>query len=201
MVAKILDGVALISGAASGIGLETALSFAEAGAQAVIFADINESGARGGAEKSKALATNPRYRSLVLKFDLADPASVQSLVEDAVKEFGRIDYAVNGAGIGTHVSENIAEISVEEFDKLHTIDNRGTLLFVRAVSQAMLKQDSRTIASRNGTRDIGRGSIINVASANSLVAVAGQTAYTTAKHAIIGITKTAGKSTHSLAYL
>ena len=67
------------------------------------------------------------------------------------------------------------------------------MLCVRAVSAAMKKQEPRTINGRNGPRDIGRGSIINLGSGESYVGVAGQLASTSAKHAVMGITKVAGK--------
>ena len=72
------------------------------------------------------------------------------------------------------------------------VNVKGVLVCVRAMSKAMLAQESRAIKSRSGIRDIGRGSIINVASANSYAPLPGKTAYTTSKHAVMGITKSAG---------
>ena len=66
------------------------------------------------------------------------------------------------------------------------------MLFVRAVAKAMSKQEPLSVNGRNGTRSIGRGSIINLASALSHMAIPGLLTYTTAKHAVLGITKTAG---------
>lgn len=84
---------------ASGIGRETAYSFAEAGASAIIFADINLAGAQESAEHSKTFATNTDYRTLVIRVDVTDHESVKAMVEVAVKEFGRIDYSINSAGV------------------------------------------------------------------------------------------------------
>lgn len=64
----------------------------------------------------------------------------------------------------------------------------------RAVSKVMLAQEPRSVKTRNGTRDIGRGSIVNIGSANSYAALPGKVAYMTSKHAMMGITKTAGES-------
>ena len=89
----------LVYQAASGIGKETALSFAENGATGVVFADIDENGAAAALEESKNLARNPQYRGLTVKVDVADPFSVHSMVDTAVREFGRIDYSVNSAGV------------------------------------------------------------------------------------------------------
>lgn len=93
--------------------------------------------------------------------------------------------------IGIDSNTPLHQCSITEFDKLNNINNRGTLLCVRAISRAMLQQEALAIPSRNGNRLIGRGSIINLGSANSVVAVPGQIPYTAAKHAVIGITKTA----------
>ncbi|XXH02349.1 hypothetical protein Hte_008722 [Hypoxylon texense] len=93
-------GIALVTGAAGGIGKETALAFAEAGAQGVVFADINENGVKEAAEESRKYATNKDFRPLAIRVDITDEASVQSMVDTTVSEFGRIDYSVNSAGVG-----------------------------------------------------------------------------------------------------
>lgn len=85
--------------AAAGIGKETAFAFAEAGVKGVAFADLNEQGAQDAAVESLKYNTNADYQSLVIKVDMADEAAVQNMVDHVVKEFGRIDYAVNSAGV------------------------------------------------------------------------------------------------------
>jgi NAD(P)-dependent dehydrogenase (short-subunit alcohol dehydrogenase family) len=85
--------------AAGGIGKETALAFAEAGAKGVVFADIDDTGAKAVAEESKKSAKQVEYRALAVKVDMDDAESVQNLITTAVNEFGRIDYAVNSAGV------------------------------------------------------------------------------------------------------
>ena len=85
------------------------------------------------------------------------------------------------------------DASVEEFEKLANINMKGTMLCVRAVSKAMSQQEAREAKGRYGPRNIGRGSIVNLGSGNSYVAVPGQTPYTSSKHAVIGITKSAGR--------
>ena len=65
----------------------------------MLVADINIQGVQETAEKSKQHATHPKYRALSVMVDVTDPASVQEMVDAAVKEFGRIDYSVNSAGV------------------------------------------------------------------------------------------------------
>ena len=71
----------------------------EAGASGIVFADLDEAGARDSAEQSKRLASHSDYRFLVVHVDITDAESVQAMVDGAVKEFGRIDYSVNCAGV------------------------------------------------------------------------------------------------------
>lgn len=73
------------------------------------------------------------------------------------------------------------------------VNAKGVLTCTRAVSKAMLAQDSRHAKTRSGTRDVGRGSIVNLGSANSYAAIPGKVAYVASKHAMMGITKTAGE--------
>ena len=87
----------------------------------------------------------------------------------------------------------IYESPIDDFDKQISINVKGVMTCNRAVSKVMVSQSSRSVKTRNGTRDIGRGSIINLGSANSYAAVPGKVAYTASKHAVMGITKNAGK--------
>ena len=110
-------GVALITGAGksaadecfrprshistgSGIGRETAFAFAEYGAKAVIFADVNEDAAKKAAAESEAFAADSDYSADVIQVDTAIAASVDKMVATAVQKYGRIDYNVNCAGAG-----------------------------------------------------------------------------------------------------
>ena len=83
----------------SGIGLETALLFAERGARAVAFADKNADAAREAAEKSRKLAICSAYQALAIEVDVADHESVRRMIAKTVEEFVKIDYAVNSAGV------------------------------------------------------------------------------------------------------
>ncbi|TGO68480.1 hypothetical protein BOTNAR_0024g00310 [Botryotinia narcissicola] len=159
MAKNSIDGVALITG-----------SFAEAGARAIILADINEGNAQKAAETARKYASHPDFRTLIIGVDIADAESVQKMIDVTVKEFGRIDYAVNGAG---------------------SDECQYLMLCVRAEINAMLAQETRKITSRSGERDIGRGVILNVGSANSYAGLPAKMAYTVSKHAVTGLTKMA----------
>lgn len=87
----------------------------------------------------------------------------------------------------------LAETDIDNFDRIMNINARGNLVCVRAQVAAMLKQEPKTWTSRNGTRDIGRGAIVNIASANSYVGLPGKGSYTISKHAFMAITKMACK--------
>lgn len=90
------------------MGEEIGFAFAEAGAAGVVFADSNAEGARENAEKSEKYATNPQYRAVSIKVDVAIPESVQAMVDFTVKEFGRIDYSVNSAGVSANIFFSLA---------------------------------------------------------------------------------------------
>ena len=70
----------------------------------MVFADLNEEGARQAAEESNKLAINPDYRALHFKLDVSDEQSVKSVVNATVKHFGRIDYAITVAGVSSYIS-------------------------------------------------------------------------------------------------
>ena len=73
------------------------------------------------------------------------------------------------------------------------VNSRGMFYTIREVTQVMKKQESKVVKGRNGNRDVGKGSIVNVNSALSYVVVPGKISYNTSKHAALGITKQAGK--------
>lgn len=135
-------------------------------------------------------------RQLLFKMNLQDDKSVEDMVDFVIKEFGRLDYAVNAAGVDNGVHAPVAEIDMDNYDRIMDINARGNLLCVRAQVAAMQKQESKTWTSRNGTRDNGRGVIVNTASANLYVGLPGKGCYTISKHAYMAITKMAGMYLH-----
>ena len=95
--------------------------------------------------------------------------------------------------VGVQETREVAEASLEEFDRFWHVNVRGLLHCVQAVSKAMKQQPVITVAGRNGPRDVGRGVIINLGSCSSYVATHHIVQYTTSKHAVLGLTRNAGQ--------
>ena len=122
--------VALVTGAASGMGLTTARAFAEAGA-AVALADVNENAVRSIAEELVATG----HKAIGIRCNVADEAEVAAMVAQTVSTFGRLDAAFNNAGIQSPVAE-VADASGEEFDRVEA---------ARGHAMAVAKELSRNL--------------------------------------------------------
>jgi NAD(P)-dependent dehydrogenase (short-subunit alcohol dehydrogenase family) len=163
---------AVVTGAAWGLGRATAFRLAEAGAS-VLIGDIDTDKAAATAAEIAA-ATGARVLSAFS--DAGNSASVISLVDRAMDEFGGIDIWVNNAGIPSAVP--IFDLAEEEFDKVLAITLKGCFIGAREAARRMVQ------AGRGGT-------IVNVASLAGLLGIsAGQSAYVAAKHGVVGLTKT-----------
>lgn len=86
-----------------------------------------------------------------------------------------------------------SDLSLDQYEMINNINAKGTMHCVRAVSKVMSAQEPLSYKGRHGSRSLGRGSIINLGSAASYIASEGMLSYTASKHAVIGITKSAGK--------
>ncbi|PQE11470.1 oxidoreductase short-chain dehydrogenase reductase family protein [Rutstroemia sp. NJR-2017a BBW] len=191
---RLEGGVAVITGAGSGIGKETAFTFAEAGVSSIVFADISEANIAAAAEESKKYATDAKYQALAITLDVTNADSVRSLVNTTVETFGRIDYLVNSAGIDVDEYVPYNDSSETTYDKVMDVNARGTYLVSRAVCKQMESQEPRSIPMTRGReRNLGRGSIVNVGSALSYGAVPYKVGYVASKHALLGITKASGR--------
>lgn len=168
---ELKDKVALITGAASGIGESTALLFAKEGAKVVI-TDIDGENGNKVLEKIQQQGGE----AIFFKADTSDPSHSRKSVEKAIEKFGKLDIAVNNAGIGG-AQAPIGEYAVEDWDKVISINLSGVFYGMRYQIPAMLKN--------------GSGSIINVSSILGNVGFANSSAYVAAKHGVVGLTKTA----------
>ncbi|MDW6021834.1 SDR family NAD(P)-dependent oxidoreductase [Mesorhizobium sp. BAC0120] len=161
--------VAFVSGAASGIGASTARMLADLGVR-LILAD------RDGERLAAFAATLSRHDALALEVDVASNASVETAIARGVGHFGRLDFAVNSAGIDLPRCET-AQYPAEQWDRIIAVNLTGVFHAVRYQIPKMLA--------------CGGGSIVNIASIMGLRAFPGQPAYTAAKHGVIGLTKAA----------
>jgi NAD(P)-dependent dehydrogenase (short-subunit alcohol dehydrogenase family) len=165
------DKVALVTGAASGIGLVTARVFAEAGA-AVALADLHENAVRAAAEE----LVSAGHKAIAVRCDVADEVEVKTMVEQTVSTFGSLDAAFNNAGVQSLAVET-ADASGEEFDRVNAINLRGVWNCMKYELRQMRKQES--------------GAIVNGSSIGGLIGIAGRAAYHASKHGVLGLTKSA----------
>lgn len=162
---------AIVTGAASGIGKSTAELFAEEGANVVI-SDIDENNGKAAAD-----AINKKGgRSVFVKTDVSSPEDCKSLVEETLKNFGRLDYACNNAGIGGEQNP-IADYSIENWNKVIAVNLSSVFYCMKYEIKAML--------------ETGGGAIVNIASILGNAAFENSAAYVAAKHGVIGLTKNA----------
>ena len=176
MTAELQGKVGLVTGGTSGIGRDTAVLFAKAGAKVVV----------AGRREPQGLETIELVRAtggegLFVKADVSKASEVETLIQKTVQRFGRLDAAFNNAGIeGVWVS--LIRQSEEDWDRTIDINLKGVWLCLKYEIRQMLKQG-------------GGGAIVNMASIQGLVGSAGAAAYTASKHGVIGLTKTAALET------
>ncbi|WP_455924204.1 SDR family NAD(P)-dependent oxidoreductase [Pseudomonas putida] len=163
--------VALVTGAASGIGLATAKAFAEAGA-AVALADVNREAVHAVAEELNAAG----HKVIAIGCDVSDITQVQAMIQQTVAELGCLDAAFNNAGIQNLLAET-ADATVEDYDRVMSVNLRGVWACMKFQLQHMREQ--------------GSGSIVNCSSLGGLVGGAERANYHAAKHGVIGLTKSA----------
>lgn len=176
----------------SGIGRAVALAYAAEGARGVVVVDLNHEAAMETARRSKPIATNPAYQALAIAVDVTDISSVDSMVQNVVETFGRIDYNINSAGVGVQQHRAVDEVDSLEMNRFWQVNVMGTLNCIQAITKVMKTQSIATLGLRGRTREVGRGVILNVGSCNSHIATPQIVPYTTTKHALLGLTKTAG---------
>ncbi|UKT64739.1 SDR family NAD(P)-dependent oxidoreductase [Pedobacter mucosus] len=161
----------IITGGASGIGKATAGLFAQAGAN-VIISDIDK---LQGDQLAREIVSNGGIASFYTT-DVAIPAQMEALVHYAVETYGKLDIAVNNAGIGGE-QNTITDMSLEGWQKIISINLSSVFYGMKYQIAAMLKS--------------GGGSVINISSILGAVGFASSAGYSAAKHGIIGLTQTA----------
>ena len=163
--------VALVTGAASGMGLATARGFAEAGAS-VALADLPGNALQAAA----AELTAEGHSVLAIGTDVSNEAQAAAMVEGTVAAFGRLDMAYNNAGILGPMGD-VTDETGEAFDQVNAVNLRGVWACMKHELLQMRKQ--------------GSGAIVNCSSLGGLVGLAGRAAYHASKHGVIGLTKSA----------
>jgi NAD(P)-dependent dehydrogenase (short-subunit alcohol dehydrogenase family) len=165
-----LDGkVALVTGGSSGIGRESALAFARAGAK-VVAADVDEK----GGEETVSMIKDAGGDAIFVKTDVTDMDQVEALVAKTVDTYGRLDCAHNNAGI-EGVGGACTECTEENWDRTIAINLTGVFNCCKAELPHLLKQ--------------GGGAIVNTASVAGLVGFPGLPAYVASKFGVNGLTK------------
>lgn len=163
--------VALVTGAASGMGLATAKAFAEAGA-AVVLADFREEAVK--AEAQRLIAAG--HKAIAIRCDVRDEAQVAAMVDRIVAEFGRLDAAFNNAGVMARIAPT-ADSTYEEWERVIGINLRGVWSCMKYELRQMRRQ--------------GSGAIVNNGSVGALTGNPGIGSYIASKHGVIGLTRTA----------
>ncbi len=163
--------VAVVTGAARGIGFAIASRLAEAGA-AIVIGDLDESAAIAAAAR---IADRHGGRAIGTAADVADEAAVEALAQRARDAFGRLDIWVNNAGV--FPGGPTVDFPAETWDRVQSVNLRGAFLGARAAARRMIAQDPKG------------GVILNVASVSSYRGRPGLAAYVASKHGVDGLTK------------
>ena len=164
--------VALVTGAASGMGLAAARAFAEAGA-AVVLADVS----KDAVDKAAKELTAAGHQAIGVVCDVTDEEQAAAMVDQAVATYGRLDMAFNNAGVQVPPSD-AADETAENFDHVNAVNLRGVWAAQKHELRQMRQQDSG-------------GAIVNCSSLGGLVGLPERAAYHASKHGVIGLTKSA----------
>ena len=168
-MSEMKEKVALITGASSGIGRATAEAFAAKGAHVVVAArrkdELDSLVASIEAKGGKASA---------IRTDVSVAKSVEQMVAHTIEVFGRLDYAINNAGIEGKLN-GITDLLEEDWDQVLDINLKGTFLCMKYEAKAMLRLEQG-------------GAIVNIGSVNSFLGFPTGSAYVTSKHGLVGLT-------------
>lgn len=168
---RLKNKVAIVTGGASGIGRETALRFAEEGAQVAV-ADID----KGGGEETAQIIAKKGGHSLFIETDVTNSEQIKHLVNETILQFGALNILFNNAGIGNSELKSV-EISEEEWDRVVDVNLKGVFLGIKFAVPEMIK--------------CGGGSIINTSSVLGLRGQKYMSAYNSSKGGVILLTQNA----------
>lgn len=163
--------VALVTGAAQGMGVATAKAFARAGAS-VVLADVSTKGLQLAKEEIAKIGA----KVLTVQCDVSDEIQVKALIDETVTTFGRLDAAYNNAGINT-VGIPSADVSMADYNRIVSINLNGVWYCMQHELRWMIKQ--------------GSGTIVNCSSIGGMVGAQGRAPYSATKHGIVGLTQSA----------
>lgn len=166
---RLKDKVAIVTGGANGLGLETTKVFIENGAKVVI-ADFDKV---NGEKRQEEFGGD----CLFVEVDVSNPESVENMVKKTIEKFGKIDILINNAGITRDAM--LHKMTIENFDKVIDINLKGVFVCTQSVIPYM--------------REANYGRIINTSSIVGVIGNVGQTNYAAAKAGLIGMTKTWAK--------
>ncbi|PRQ21709.1 putative oxidoreductase [Rosa chinensis] len=169
---KLHGKVAIVTGAASGIGAVTARHFADHGARVVVIADVQDA-------KGQEVATSiGSHRCTYVHCDVTDEDQVESLVDSTVEKYGQLDVMYSNAGITASSVQKVLVLDLSWFDKVMEVNARGMAACVKHAARAMVGKGVR-------------GSIVCTASIVAECGMMGGTDYTMSKHAVLGLVRSA----------
>ncbi|AZK44950.1 SDR family oxidoreductase [Paenibacillus lentus] len=169
---KLQNQVAVVTGAASGMGKQIALLFAQEGAKVAV-SDLNLEGANATVEE----ITSQGGTAFAIKTNVAVEEDIQNLIETTVQTYGTVDILVNNAGIMDNM-EPAGDVTDEQWERIFAVNTTSVMRSTRKVMPIFLEKQ--------------KGVIVNVASVGGLQGARAGAAYTASKHAVIGLTKNTG---------
>ena len=168
----LLEGkIALVTGAASGIGRSTAEAFAKEGVSHIALIDLDEQGIQSTSEMVESLKTGFSKHCI----DVTEEDSVEGTLNEIVDEYGSLDIAFNNAGIN-HPSSKFHELELEDWKEMIETNLTSVFICIKHEIKHMLESDTG-------------GVIVNTSSGAGIVPAPGQAHYTAAKHGVVGLTK------------
>ncbi|KAI9695069.1 MAG: hypothetical protein M1820_008931 [Bogoriella megaspora] len=193
MPGRLQDKIAIITGSSSGLGRSIALHFASEGAT-IVCSDLQPTGRQipstsastNSNEATHDLINSEGRKAIFFTCNVTIAEDVERLVNDAVKEYGRVDIFVNNAGVGVPGGigpKAVWDMPDDTWDATYSVNVRGVFLGCKFASRQMRKQEPHS----NGDR----GWIVNIASMLGLIGDRNLIAYSSSKHAVVGITKCA----------